>query len=143
MSRALSREQIERLIEGVNLAGSREEAEALIREANNKPSSRADEEYAAKRERKSNAWRLPPSPGVWGERDADDPKAIELHKAFMRFHQTGEAAPLTAALRSPGAIDSVNPESIARLKEVAQRPSGRCPHRRTTQRGMAGQKLRR
>jgi hypothetical protein len=105
--RAVSREQFERLIE------------ELIRDANNHPRSQAHEEYDAKIKRKVNAWReCPPSSVVWGEWEAADPKAIELHKAFVAFHETGDAASLTAVLRSPEALQSVYPKSIARLREL-------------------------
>jgi hypothetical protein len=151
VSRALSREQIERLIEGLRLASGREEAEALIREANkNRDCSNAEAAYTKYREGLERSSHDGPSLSVdtvWGEREAKaaaeqpdaDQKAIQsyraviLHKAFIRFHKTGEPRPLTAglaALQSREALTSVNPESIARLKEFLD--AKRQPRRRGT-----------
>jgi hypothetical protein len=72
---------------------------------------------------------------VWGEWDVKraaekpdaDPKdiqsyiTIQLHKAFMRFHRTGNSRPLLEALRAlhtPEALASLDPVSVARLGEL-------------------------
>jgi hypothetical protein len=92
MSRALSREQIVRLIEGVNLAGSREEAEALIRKANNKGDcSDGDAAYAERSRRLQEAYRDEGSddvPGQWGiAHDAKLYRRMRLHQLLMAVHR--------------------------------------------------------
>jgi hypothetical protein len=92
MSRALSREQIERLIEGVNLAGSREEAEALIREANNKGEcSDGDAAYAERSRRLQEAYRDEGSddvPEKWGPaRNANLYRVMRIHQLRMAAHR--------------------------------------------------------
>jgi hypothetical protein len=92
MSRALSREQIVRLIEGVNLAGSREEAEALIRKANNKGDCSDGDAASAERSRwLQEAYRDEGSddvPGGWGiAHDAKLYRGMRLHQLFMAVHR--------------------------------------------------------
>jgi hypothetical protein len=96
MSNPLGREQMERLIGGLINAPNRKAAHRLIPEVRN-PRSDADAAYIERcRWLRKIAWREGPPPGaVWGEWEANDLKAIDLHRAFMEFHRTGEAAPLT------------------------------------------------
>jgi hypothetical protein len=122
-------------------APTREAFAAALRDAQpskrGRPPKAAAEREAAlgeRAQRKTNAWRDDPSrasDAVWGEWEAKaaaeqpdaDPKAIQsylavvLHKAFMRFHKTGEIAPLLTTLRSEGVLAPANPESLTRLIE--------------------------
>jgi hypothetical protein len=124
----------------LNPAANPTELDAALREARatEKDYEQAEKAYAEHRLALETAWRNGPLLSldtVWGEwevkRDAEkpdaDPKdiqsyiAVQLHKAFMRFHWTGNSRPLLEALKAlytPEALASFNPESVAGLGEL-------------------------
>ena len=119
-------------------AATATELDAALREARarEKDPERVEKAYAEHRLALENAWRNAPplsSDTVWAEWEvkhaAEKPDAdlkdiqsyisVQLHKAFMRFHRTGNPRPLLEALKVLHAPETfLNPESIARLRDL-------------------------